>query len=215
MTLLIDDENPGDADVTIELGAIDDGEIVPCTRAAFRSSNARVLRALSSHAAHIRALGRSAACVTGVPQVQIVVRVDGDQVLEVRVPERAKAGEFEGCLSINADGTVTELPVTLRVWDFEVPQERHLSVVNWWQFPGVGFEDRSPDDWDLLRRFVTFLVEHRQTDLAAEIRRIEKMAERRLEIVGDFCGVRRETRPRRAATNPRRDPIVACADVEP
>lgn len=92
--------------------------------------------------------------------------------IEIRVPERAKAGEFEGRLTVNADGTVTDLPVTLRVWDFEVPQERHLSVVNWWQFPGVGFENRSPDDWDLLRRFVTLLVEHRQTDLAAEIRRI-------------------------------------------
>lgn len=94
--------------------------------------------------------------------------------IEVHVPEKAESGDYEGRLSIKADGAVIELPVKLRVWDFEVPVERHLSVVNWWQFPGTGFEGHGPDDWALLRRFAGFLVEHRQTDLAAEIGRISE-----------------------------------------
>lgn len=106
----------------------------------------------------------------------IAVRAGESQPLwiEVHIPERAEAGDYDARLSIKADGSTVELPVVLRVWDFEVPQERHLSVVNWWQFPGTGFEGHGPDDWDLLRRFVSFLVEHRQTDLAAEITRISE-----------------------------------------
>ena len=94
--------------------------------------------------------------------------------IEVHVPENAAPGDYDGRLSVSADGVSLDLPVTLRVWDFEVSQERHLSVVNWWQFPGPGFEGHGPDDWDLLRRFAGFLVEHRQTDLSVGIRRIQE-----------------------------------------
>lgn len=92
--------------------------------------------------------------------------------IEVHVPATAAPGDYEGRLSVSADGVSVELPIRFHVWDFEVPAERHLSVVNWWQFPGPGFEGRGADDWDLLRRFAAFLVEHRQTDLAADIGRI-------------------------------------------
>jgi len=106
------------------------------------------------------------------------ISVNPDQAqplwLEVHVPADAAAGDYEGRLSVKADDTALALPITLRVWDFEVPQERGLSVVNWWQFPGIGFEGHGPDDWALLRRFAEFLVEHRQTDLATEIARIQE-----------------------------------------
>ena len=65
------------------------------------------------------------------------------------------------------------LPITLRVWDFEMPEERHLSVVNWWNFPGLGFSNRvkadTPEYYALLDRFCRFLVEHRQTDINTSI----------------------------------------------
>ena len=63
--------------------------------------------------------------------------------------------------------------VVLRVWDFEMPAERHLSVVNWWSFPGLGFsgrvEEGSSEYYALLDRFCRFLVEHRQTDVNTTI----------------------------------------------
>lgn len=92
--------------------------------------------------------------------------------IEARIPEDAAAGDYEGLLTVHAEGASVELPVTLRVWDFEIPEEGHLSVVNWWQFPGAGFPGHGPDDWDLLRRFAEFLAAHRQTDLNTEIGRI-------------------------------------------
>lgn len=55
------------------------------------------------------------------------------------------------------------------MWSFELPEERHLSIINWWRFPGPGFEDRvqpfTEEYWRLLERFCTFLVAHRQTNV--------------------------------------------------
>jgi hypothetical protein len=63
--------------------------------------------------------------------------------------------------------------IALHVRAFEMPEERHLSVVNWWQFPGLGFRDRvqtySDEYWRLLGEFCAFLVEHRQTDVSASM----------------------------------------------
>ena len=94
--------------------------------------------------------------------------------VEVRVPDEAEPGDYDGQLTLDADGSQFTLPVTLHVWDFALPKEQRLSVINWWQFPGAGFMDHGPDDWDLLRRFAAFLVEHRQTDIQTEISRIRE-----------------------------------------
>ncbi len=104
----------------------------------------------------------------------IPVQADQAQPLwiEVRLPKDAQPGDYRGQLSVNADGAVATLPLTVHVWGFALPAEQRLSVVNWWRFPGAGFENRGADDWDLLRRFAAFLVEHRQTDLQTELSRI-------------------------------------------
>jgi hypothetical protein len=102
--------------------------------------------------------------------------------IEVKVPRRASAGDYAGALTLQADNKTTELPVTLHVWDFEVPQQRHLSIVNWWRFPGLGFEDRvepySEAYWSLLSRFCEFVAEHRQTDVLAHINLIQETGDR-------------------------------------
>ncbi len=93
--------------------------------------------------------------------------------IEIRIPRQAVAGDYEGRLTITGSGLSAVLPLRLHVWDFEMPQERHLSVVNWWAFPGVGFADRiksySPEYWQLLAKCCAFLVEHRQTDINTSI----------------------------------------------
>jgi len=108
------------------------------------------------------------------PAIPVPARDAQPLWIEVHVPESAEAGDYDARLKVTADGVRAELPLVFHVWNFEVPKERHLSVVNWWQFPGPGFEGRGPDDWDLLRRFARFLVAHRQTDLAADIGRISE-----------------------------------------
>ncbi len=93
--------------------------------------------------------------------------------IEIHVPRKAAPGDYAGKLTVTAGAKPLELPVSLHVWDFEVPKTRHLSVVNWWRFPGLGFEKRvkayTDAYWKLLEQFCAFLVEHRQTDVNTSI----------------------------------------------
>ncbi len=99
--------------------------------------------------------------------------------IEVRVPRDAKAGVYDAELTVGDASDSVALPVTLRVWDFEMPVQRHLSVVNWWNFPGLGFSDRvkagTPEYYALLDRFCRFLVDHRQTDINTSISLVREL----------------------------------------
>ncbi len=97
--------------------------------------------------------------------------------VEINVPKDCRPGDYHGKLLVTTAEQSFEMAVILHVWDFEVPTERHLAVINWWRFPGLGFEGVKPyseEYWDLLRRFCTFLVEHRQTDIQTSIGLIEE-----------------------------------------
>lgn len=86
--------------------------------------------------------------------------------IEIHVPRDAVPGDYEATLSVDGDGTTASLPVILHVWDFEMPEERHLSVVNWWNLQARGFpavEPYSDAYWKRLKQFAEFVVEHRQT----------------------------------------------------
>lgn len=105
------------------------------------------------------------------------ISVKADQAqpvwVEIHVPRTAAPGAYVGTLNISGGDEKLSLPVNLHVWDFDMPDERHLSVVNWWRFPGPGFSDRvkpySDEYWKLLGEFCAFLVEHRQTDVNTSI----------------------------------------------
>jgi hypothetical protein len=92
--------------------------------------------------------------------------------IEIHVPKNVAPGDYHGKLTVTADKELFQMPVELHVWNFEVPSRRHLSVINWWSFPGRGFEEvksYSEKYWDLLRRFCEFLVRHRQTDIQTSL----------------------------------------------
>ncbi len=93
--------------------------------------------------------------------------------LEVAVPAGAAPGDYDATLAVSADDRSAQLPVTLHVWDFAIPEERHLSVVNWWRFPGLGFDGRFEPYSDAYYQFLgeccTFLVAHRQTDIQSSL----------------------------------------------
>jgi len=115
--------------------------------------------------------------------------------IEFHIPRDAAPGDYEGRLSVTGEGFAAELPVRLHVWDFEMPQERHLSVVNWWNFPGLGFADKvksySPEYWQLLSRFCAFLVEHRQTDINTSVGLIEETGNAQQGFVHDTARLER------------------------
>ncbi|MCU0960916.1 MAG: hypothetical protein MUF48_12495 [Pirellulaceae bacterium] len=93
--------------------------------------------------------------------------------IELSVPPDAAAGTYDGTLSVSSDDEVWTLPILVHVWDFDLPAERHLSVINWGLFPGVAYGGRtepdSPAYYDLYREFCTFLVAHRQTDVMGSL----------------------------------------------
>jgi len=99
--------------------------------------------------------------------------------MEIHIPDSARPGDYSGMLQVRAPNDSFEIPVMLHVWNFAVPKQRHLSVINWWRFPGLGFEDVEPYSeqyWNLLGRFCEFLVEHRQTDIQTSIGLIQEVA---------------------------------------
>jgi hypothetical protein len=102
--------------------------------------------------------------------------------IEIHVPKNAKPGDYTGKLTVTTEAQFFEMPVTLHVWNFEVPSQRHLSVINWWNFPGLGFKNvksYSEKYWDLLEQFCAFLVEHRQTDVQTSLNLIQEQKDDR------------------------------------
>ncbi|MBN1346625.1 MAG: DUF4091 domain-containing protein [Phycisphaerae bacterium] len=92
--------------------------------------------------------------------------------IEIHIPRDAKPGDYRGTLTVTGADKPAELPVILHVYNFDMPAERHLAVVNWWRFPGLGFEQVKPNTeeyYQLLERFCRFLVDHRQTDVNTSI----------------------------------------------
>lgn len=88
--------------------------------------------------------------------------------IELAVPADAAAGQYKGTLSVVGRDRHADLPVTLRVRAFKLPAERHQNVIQWWAFPGRGFEELKPDSdeyWQHLRRSCELLRDHRQTDI--------------------------------------------------
>jgi len=102
------------------------------------------------------------------PHIAVTANQTQPLWIEIHVPAAAKAGDYRGTLKLTSGDESLETPLELHVWDFEVPTDRHLSVINWWRFPGPGFDNIEPYGQkygNLLGQFCTFLVEHRQTDV--------------------------------------------------
>lgn len=101
--------------------------------------------------------------------------------IEIDIPRDATAGDYQGVLEVRTATIELSLPVRLHVWDFEMPSERHLSVINWGVFPGQTYARRlasgEADYFELYREYCEFLVAHRQTDLMGSLDWIERVTE--------------------------------------
>jgi hypothetical protein len=83
------------------------------------------------------------------------------------VPPNASPGVYTGAVTISGGDQSSRVPVTLRVWDFAVPQTRHLQVTNWVNFNAIASSHKvklwSEEFWVVWRRYLDNLREHRQT----------------------------------------------------
>jgi len=86
--------------------------------------------------------------------------------VEIEIPRDAVPGDYIGELSITWEGGRASLPIRLHVFDFDMPEKRHLFVTNWFSFPGVPYnktiKDNSPEYWAMLAKFAQIMARHRQ-----------------------------------------------------
>ena len=81
--------------------------------------------------------------------------------LTFRVPNQAAPGDYRGRVRLIHDGkTVVEMPYTVHLWDFTLPDESHLKAIYdcrqgpQWTLPGVSRKEQ-------LRRMWAFMADHR------------------------------------------------------
>ncbi|MBN1421969.1 MAG: DUF4091 domain-containing protein [Planctomycetes bacterium] len=110
--------------------------------------------------------------------------------IEILIPRGIPAGTWRGSVTLEGGGGRREVPLSLRVWDFDVPEERHLDVVQWFTFPGIPFsktvETYSGEWWALAERFARIIAEHRQNVFRAPFSYIRMTYTRDAGFVGDF-----------------------------
>ncbi len=86
--------------------------------------------------------------------------------ITVYVPKDVPAGKYRGELRLQALEWETVIPVTLEVYDFTLPEARHLWVTNWFSLGNIarahGVEMWSEAFWEILARYARNMAEHRQ-----------------------------------------------------
>ncbi|WP_347242811.1 glycoside hydrolase domain-containing protein [Thermogutta sp.] len=86
--------------------------------------------------------------------------------ITVFVPKDAKPGTYRGTVTVSLDGEETKLPITLKVFSFVLPAERHLFVTNWFNLGNIARAHRvelySDAFWLILERYARNMAEHRQ-----------------------------------------------------
>jgi hypothetical protein len=91
--------------------------------------------------------------------------------IELDIPADAAPGDYKGELTVKGKSGMTALPVSVHVRAFRMPEERHQRVIQWWDFPGRGFENLKPgtdEYWEFLTQCCKFLRSFRQTDVRVE-----------------------------------------------
>lgn len=86
--------------------------------------------------------------------------------ITVFVPKDAPAGTYRGDIIFEADGWQTAVPLVLEVYDFTVPDARHLWVTNWFNLWNIArahqVEMWSEEFWAVLKKYARNMAEHRQ-----------------------------------------------------
>jgi hypothetical protein len=99
-----------------------------------------------------------------LPQVRMDLKARQTQPVwvTVKVPQEAPAGDYRGAVKLIADGrTLAEVPFTVHVWDFTLPEQSHVKAIYdcrqsgpMWQVPGQSPEQTRQAFWQ-------FMAEHR------------------------------------------------------
>jgi len=84
----------------------------------------------------------------------------------VFVPKGTPAGTYRGRVTVRAEKNEAQLPVELTVYPFDLPDERHLNLTNWFEINHIAkahkVQPLSDDFFTVLGRYAENLARHRQ-----------------------------------------------------
>jgi hypothetical protein len=86
--------------------------------------------------------------------------------ITLHVPKGTPPGEYEGMVRVSCEEGEGEIPITVEVLPFELPDERHLLVTNWFSVGNIAkahnVELWSDEFFEVLARYAELMAEHRQ-----------------------------------------------------
>ncbi len=86
--------------------------------------------------------------------------------ITVHVPREASPGSYRGAVKVLCEEGEGEIPIYLEVLPFELPEERHLLVTNWFNVGNIakahGVELWSDEFFEMLAKYAKIMAEHRQ-----------------------------------------------------
>ena len=119
----------------------------------------------------------------------------------VFVPAGAAAGNYSGTITLKNSSVEAALPLTLEVFPFTLPEERHLWVTNWFNILNLthfhNVEFATEPYWEVLAKYFKNMAEHRQnvvminplTDSHAQLAQVTRKSDGQWDI--DFSRMRR------------------------
>lgn len=108
--------------------------------------------------------------------------------IELEVPADASGGEYRGELTVAGKSGKSRLPVVVRVRAFQLTEEPHQRVIQWWNVPGRTFEALKPgtdEYWRHLEGMCELVRRHRQTDVRVPWSLVQRATDARGEPVWD------------------------------
>jgi hypothetical protein len=98
--------------------------------------------------------------------------------LTVRIPGNAEAGLYKSRITVKCNNEEQSLPVSLIVYPFTLPAERHLKIVEWYSTEGFerfhGISKEYSEEWfGMLRKYAENMAEHRQNIFRVPMEAIE------------------------------------------
>jgi hypothetical protein len=82
--------------------------------------------------------------------------------IDITVPKDAPPGDYQGQVwLVDDDQLIKEIPFTVRVWDFELPDERHVGAIYDLRFPERTYYDVKETEQALIEDIWGFMSRHR------------------------------------------------------
>jgi len=118
--------------------------------------------------------------------------------LTVYVPPDAPPGKYEGRFHIGNDEASGEIDVSLEVYPFVLPEERHLWVTNWFNAGRIArFHKVAPwsnEHWSLLQKYAENMAAHRQNVVLTPVSLIKVIRQREGQLSFDYSHFNRWVR---------------------